>query len=401
MTVALDRLCDPIVFVHLSDLHFREPGSPLAEREAALRDLLIDDIPRIAGLADGKVEAVLLTGDVARSAQPGEYREARFWLGRLCDRLGIHPTKTLTCPGNHDVDWNRLDAGRRAINEVLRKSEPHLLDERIDELLLTEPDTVLGPLQNYQEFAAGYACEIEKCLAWELPPHSLGNGYAISIRGGNSVINSDKFDGEGTMAVQLNQLLASRQPGLVRMLLLHHSPAFWVRPNPDPAQCHHNVVLYGHTHFPEHSKVGETCLEITAGAVHPEEREQFSIPGYNVIEISIEAPPDPDAEVVYARIRVFHREFSRDNNDFIETDGTPAIDEHVEILRAAATGPIPIDEPPERAPRHDQTETSADESIAAPDEDGDTESRSPLETASGDPEPVSYTHLTLPTSDLV
>ena len=40
------------------------------------------------------------------------------------------------------------------------------------------------------------------------------------------------------------------------------------------------------------------------GAIHPEEQEDFAIPSYNVIEISIEE----EGELAYARVVVFHRE---------------------------------------------------------------------------------------------
>ena len=39
-------------------------------------------------------------------------------------------------------------------------------------------------------------------------------------------------------------------------------------------------------------------MELTAGAVHPEETEQFGVPSYNVIEVSVEEPQDmPDDAV--------------------------------------------------------------------------------------------------------
>lgn len=374
----------PLVFVHLSDLHFRESGSPLAEREAALRDLLLEDIPKVVGYASGQIEAILLTGDLARAGQSGEYREARLWLDELCRRIGIHPTKTLTVPGNHDVDWTRLDPGRMAINAELRSCDAHLMDGKID-ALLTHPDLVMGPLENYQEFAAAYACDINNCLAWDLPPLPLGRGYALAIRGANSVINSDTFDGEHTMAVQLNQLLVRREPGLVRMLMMHHSPPFWHRPNPTPAQCGHNIVLYGHTHQAEHHLTGATCLEVTAGAVHPEEKEEFAVPGYNVIEISVDEQVDGSPGEAYARVRVFHRDFSRTEQAFIETGTAPAIDERIEILRTLpATAP---DEGLREPSNQDESSRATAETEELPDVTGVAESQPPLETEGGMPDP--------------
>lgn len=58
------------------------------------------DIPEAVAPADGKLEAILLTGDLARSGQKGEYAVARDWLDELCRQLGLHETSTLMCPGN-------------------------------------------------------------------------------------------------------------------------------------------------------------------------------------------------------------------------------------------------------------------------------------------------------------
>ena len=44
--------------------------------------------------------------------------------------------------------------------------------------------------ENRRQCASYSACDIDKCLAWDLPPLSLGGGYALAIRGANSVINS-------------------------------------------------------------------------------------------------------------------------------------------------------------------------------------------------------------------
>lgn len=324
------------MFVHLSDLHFREPESGLAQREAMLRNRLLDDTPKAVALTDAKkVTAILVSGDIARSGQRAEYVEARTWLDRLCDRLGLDSTQTLTCPGNHDVDWTRLSDARKTTNAALRTCLTYLLDAEIDGML-ADPDEVLAPIEPYQEFAAGSACSIEKFLAWDLPPLPLAGGYSLAIRGASSIINSDAGDGAGTMAVQKNQLQVEHDPGVIRMLLIHHSPYFWRRENPRPGKCGNHVVLYGHTHEATHQVVDGTCLEITAGAVHPEETEAFAVPSYNVIEVSVEEPDDTPANVALVRIRVFHRSFSAQDDQFLDQGPAPSINEVVRILRVNA-----------------------------------------------------------------
>lgn len=370
-----------LVFVHLSDLHFRAGTEPLAEREAALRDQLLKDIPSVVALADGKLEAVLITGDLARSGQRSEYDAARDWLDELCRLLDLHETSTLMCPGNHDVDWGALDLSRRTLNRNLRECPVQLLDGRIDEVL-REPEFVLGPIENYQEFASRCACDVENCLAWELEePVKFGPGYGLAIRGASTIVNSDVDDDVETMAVHTNQMLVKEQPGVVRMLLMHHSPSFWRRPDPRPAHLGHNIVLYGHTHAPEHALPLPSCLELTAGAVHPEEHE-FVIPTYNVIEVSIEEAAQPtDPDKAYVLVRVFRREFDRATHRFAETGAEPTFEERIEVPRAEASS----------AGEGRRTDVEGvDESTHADRDstvDSGAEPQPPLETTGGLPDP--------------
>ncbi|MET9762328.1 metallophosphoesterase [Streptomyces sp. NPDC006372] len=79
-----------LVLAHISDLHL--DGSPRAtERAERVRDRLWE-LP-------GRVDAVLVTGDIADNATEPEYEEAARLLGL---RDGDAPFPVLTCPGNHD-----------------------------------------------------------------------------------------------------------------------------------------------------------------------------------------------------------------------------------------------------------------------------------------------------------
>ncbi|MBB1257668.1 phosphodiesterase [Streptomyces alkaliterrae] len=76
------------VLAHMSDLHL-DGGSAAADRVRSVVD-------HLAGLP-GRVDAVLVTGDLADHGTEEEYREARAALAPLRDRYRV-----LTCPGNHD-----------------------------------------------------------------------------------------------------------------------------------------------------------------------------------------------------------------------------------------------------------------------------------------------------------
>ncbi|MFJ5772812.1 metallophosphoesterase [Streptomyces sp. NPDC093094] len=79
-----------LVLAHISDLHL--DGTPRAtERAERVRDRLWS-LP-------GRVDALLVTGDIADHAAESEYEEAARVLGL---RDGDAPFPVLTCPGNHD-----------------------------------------------------------------------------------------------------------------------------------------------------------------------------------------------------------------------------------------------------------------------------------------------------------
>ncbi|WP_326720084.1 MULTISPECIES: phosphodiesterase [unclassified Streptomyces] len=79
-----------LVLAHISDLHL-DGTERATERAERVRD-------RLWGLP-GKVDALLVTGDIADHGTEAEYEEAARLLGL---RDSTAPFPVLTCPGNHD-----------------------------------------------------------------------------------------------------------------------------------------------------------------------------------------------------------------------------------------------------------------------------------------------------------
>ncbi|MEV0975613.1 metallophosphoesterase [Streptomyces sp. NPDC049915] len=97
-----------LVLAHISDLHL--DGTARATRRAEqVRDRLWE-LP-------GRVDALLVTGDIADHGAEAEYEEAARVLG-LHD--GSAPVPVLTCPGNHD----RRAAYRKALLGQPASGEP-------------------------------------------------------------------------------------------------------------------------------------------------------------------------------------------------------------------------------------------------------------------------------------
>ncbi|MFJ9737801.1 metallophosphoesterase [Streptomyces sp. NPDC101166] len=79
-----------LVLAHISDLHL-DGSARATERAERVRDRLWS-LP-------GRVDALLVTGDIADHGAEAEYEEAARILGL---RDGTAPFPVLTCPGNHD-----------------------------------------------------------------------------------------------------------------------------------------------------------------------------------------------------------------------------------------------------------------------------------------------------------
>jgi len=293
----------PLTVVHLSDLHFIVGDTGRAEREAHQRRRILEDVADLAG-AGLKVDAVLVTGDVAFSGQEDQYRLADQWLNNLADTLHISRSRVIVCPGNHDIDRSAIDDVHRQHRKDLAACAPNMVDAAIDKLLQGEDPAVLGPLGNYSRFAAGREAGLDQSLCWDTSL-GFGDGYRLRIRGAMSVLNSCENDGPGTMVVHTNQIRVAREPGVAHLLMIHHGTWFWRVPDPDPAECGHHVVLYGHTHRPKVRHI-ENCVEVTAGAVHPDQTVDRPDSTYNILLMSI-SESDPSEASVPMSVRVRQR----------------------------------------------------------------------------------------------
>ncbi|MBF0369717.1 MAG: NACHT domain-containing protein, partial [Magnetococcales bacterium] len=100
---------DPILILHLSDLHFgkhsRFAGMDKKELGSRFASSVREERDRVAGGVPFALAAV--TGDVAEAAFPDEYEEAQLFFEVISDELEIPRDHFLFAPGNHDVSWSR------------------------------------------------------------------------------------------------------------------------------------------------------------------------------------------------------------------------------------------------------------------------------------------------------
>src|SRR5262245_5247766 len=93
-------------WLHLSDIHFGEPGAAVqAQKELILTDLL-RALPQALEQGIPRPDVILVTGDVAFSGaarEQDEYEKAHAWLDSVARAVKRTRKDVYLVPGNHDV----------------------------------------------------------------------------------------------------------------------------------------------------------------------------------------------------------------------------------------------------------------------------------------------------------
>jgi 3',5'-cyclic AMP phosphodiesterase CpdA len=121
----------PLVFLHLSDIHFSKRSGRAGDLDEDLRRELEADALGVRRTFD-HFTGILVSGDIAFSGQSAEYDTAKSWLNRLCAALGCPPEDVWVVPGNHDVEraevWGSF--GLQLVRAGLRPADPRGVEAR-------------------------------------------------------------------------------------------------------------------------------------------------------------------------------------------------------------------------------------------------------------------------------
>ncbi len=90
--------------LHLSDLHF----GTMDDARTWAGQLAVD---LSGGLGRNRLDAVIISGDVATRSEPEEYAAAKSFLDALCAEFGPRPEGIVLAPGNHDLHWGLAKKG--------------------------------------------------------------------------------------------------------------------------------------------------------------------------------------------------------------------------------------------------------------------------------------------------
>ncbi len=283
--------------LHLSDIHFStKPDDELIVhtdvRDHLLHDLRDEVVPR-----SGKIDTVLIAGDIAFSGKREEYAKAAEWLERVTSICGCERTDVLTVPGNHDVDRDRILTVTKMIHRRLRTCSLPDATRELVEVAESKDGSLTDKLTDYQAFASSYGCRFKSPSRprWNRL-FSMGDDCKLNIVGLTTVQvcdGDDVNDVKGALLLGKHQYVFDRAPRIEQIVVMHH-PLEWLK---DQREAHQylstraRVLIFGHEHFQEISKIEaanhEDRLVISSGAVTPEHATDPYIYRYNVLEFSL------------------------------------------------------------------------------------------------------------------
>jgi predicted phosphodiesterase len=285
-----------MLLLHISDIHFQAPQclNPDMDPDRGVRTRLERHLASQVALF-GKVEAILVGGDVAFKGDPAEYGEAKKWLLKLANDSGCVTGPILVIPGNHDID-------RVAISRAMstRNAQRAIADEKPDwresalSAQLADAQTAAALLHGhaaYNDFAAPMQCQIYPGRLYWKQDLDLSPTVKLRIHGLTSTILSGrdgKDDDRPSLYVSPLQTALDPVPNVVNMVMCHH-PCDWLIDGDeveDALNRRATFQVFGHKHR-QRVHQDTDFVRWGAGAVNPSRHEKQYEPGYNLVRIDV------------------------------------------------------------------------------------------------------------------
>jgi predicted phosphodiesterase len=298
--------------VHLSDIHFSAHASqigfnPDRDLRSELRRDLADQARKF-----GKVDALLVSGDIAYAGKRAEYEDAAAWLDELCDAGGCSRSSVFVCTGNHDVDQSilRENWAIQDIHDAVRGGATHHDRDAALMKRLAQPEVrnlLYAPMREYNEFAARYESSFwgsNEAFAWDRDLE-LNDGSILRIRGMNSALLSGLADRPQSLFLGSHAWTMPRHDGVEYLCMSHHPPN-WLLDGPEfeLGLDRARIQLFGHEHD-QRILPARDYVRLYAGSVNPHRSEPNWQPGYNIIDVSVETVRDVRMMNVGVHVRVW------------------------------------------------------------------------------------------------
>lgn len=249
-------------WIHLSDIHF---GAGDAHHRFDQRDVTRAILRDIRDHAPRRPDALFVTGDIAFSASPAQYKDAWAWISQVTAAADMDMSGVRLVPGNHDVD--RVRAGKVGVADAhhILRERPTRLDDYLEDA--NEWERLVGKVSEFRSFVNRFSSHPEAFngVDWcEVIPPIPGRRGPLRVVGLSTVWVSDASDGRAGQALdvfssnlllsrgQISRALGDVEKGELVLLLSHHPPEWlhdhcrsWLEEALAPLS---HVHLCGHIH---------------------------------------------------------------------------------------------------------------------------------------------------------
>lgn len=311
---------DPhLVFVHLSDIHFRQgrAGDP-HDTNQEIRHELERDLRSLYPKKIKRVDGIIITGDISFAGKKDEFSYAGSWIEHVRELVECPPEGVMVIPGNHDVDRDAIAAQAevQALQDSIRNVGSWQERDEVVARTLRDAQSgplLLSPIAEYNAFANAYGCSITADKPFWERNFPLGETQQLRIRGLTTTLISGPNDNETThrMVYGGAQRQLLRHDNVWHALAGHHPPS-WAF-DMEEADRTFNVLsvlqLFGHKHDQWMERVG-TSVRLVAGAVHPDRQEGNWDPRYAILSFRL-------ASADRLVLRVFPRKWTKEERMFI------------------------------------------------------------------------------------
>lgn len=239
-----------ITLIQLSDIHFRSSKSGVADRAAAVARAVV------AKRSDTEACFIVLSGDVANTGAPEEYKIAKRFVDELRSHLaeaGIQAVYSSAVPGNHDLNLERETDTRQILLE-----EPEKYVARPIDFDGASFNTIISVQDDFFEFEASISGQ--PLLA---NPERLY--YQRTFRVGarsvhfhcfNTAWLSRRHELQGKLFIPQHVLNGKTAPEISLSVAVFHHPYNWLDSNNQKLlkafiESSADVVLTGHEHDPD------------------------------------------------------------------------------------------------------------------------------------------------------
>ncbi|WP_269813886.1 metallophosphoesterase [Rhodoferax ferrireducens] len=300
--------------LHLSDIHFQTPIclTPDMDPDEAFRVRLEEDLAELCN--DGmSVDIILVGGDIAYKAEPGEYEAAKKWLLRLAEICRCHQSRILTVPGNHDVDWDICAQVpvSNAQEAIAGKAEFHERDRELNRQLghAASARALFQPMEAYNEFAAQFQCNVFPERPFWQQTFELEQRVKLRVFGLTSALLSGgggRDKAPGKLFLGSRQTVLKPDADVVALVLCHHPPSWFSDASNAGNLIDARAMLqfFGHEHDQRCIRPPE-YMRFHAGAVNPERDAPAWKPGYNLVDLCVKGEGAARELKVEAHLRQF------------------------------------------------------------------------------------------------